>query len=129
MPWKKANRDLIGLLEKLMRNYDCDRRLMFGSPTFFVNGRMFTGVHQDTIILRLSEPDQREISSEYQDVKPFTPMGTQVMKDYVALPVSVANQETVLRHWMDRSFAYSSSLPPKIAKHPVEKRRSRRSQD
>ena len=126
MPWKKANKELISLLEKLMRNYDCDRRLMFGSPTFFVNGRMFTGVHEDTIILRLSDPDQKEISSQYSDVKPFSPMGTHVMKDYVALPLAVANQATVLRYWMDRSFAYSRSLPPKIAKHSAGKRRTRK---
>ena len=121
MPWKKANTELISQLEKLMRNYNCDRRQMFGSPTFFVNGWMFTGVHEDTVILRLSSGDQKEISLQSKDVKPFTPMG-RVMKDYVAIPVSVAKQETFLKHWMDRSFAYTRSLPPKIAKRPDGKR-------
>ena len=124
MPWKKANKELISLLEKLMRNYDCDRRLMFGSPTFFVNGRMFTGVHEDTIILRLSDTDQKEISLQFKEVKQFSPMDTHVMEDYVALPESVAHQETVLRHWMDRSFAYTESIPPKMAKHSAGKRRT-----
>ena len=121
MPWKKASKELIIQLEKLMRHYNCDRRLMFGSPTFFANGRMFTGVHEDTIILRLSAADQKEISTVQQDVTPFTPMG-RVMKDYVAIPVVVASQETVLKHWLDRSFEYTKSLPPKIAKRPAGKK-------
>ena len=122
MPWKKASTELISLLEKLMRNYDCDRRQMFGSPTFFVNGWMFTGVHQDTVILRLAEPDRKEISSQYKDVKPFSPMGTHVMKEYVALPLAVAGQENILMHWMDRSFAYTRALPPKTAKQTIGKK-------
>jgi TfoX/Sxy family transcriptional regulator of competence genes len=126
MPWKKANKELIRLLENLMRNYVCDRRLMFGSPTFFVNGWMFTGVHEDTIILRFSELDRKEISLQYKEVKPFSPMGTHVMKDYVALPITVDNQDYLLRHWMGRSYKYTKSLPPKIAKLPAEKRRQRR---
>jgi TfoX/Sxy family transcriptional regulator of competence genes len=121
MPWKKANKEMIAQLENLMRSYDCDRRPMFGSPTFFVNGRMFTGVHEDTIILRLSETDQKEISLQSKEVKPFTPMG-RVMKDYVAIPEKAAGQETFLKYWMDRSFAYTRSLPPKIAKRPAGKR-------
>jgi hypothetical protein len=57
-----------------MRNYDCDRRLIFGSPTFFVNGRIFTGGHEDTIFLRLSDSDRKEISSQSRDVKSFSSM-------------------------------------------------------
>lgn len=128
MPWKKANKELISLLDKLMWDYNCDRRQMFGSPTFFANGWMFTGVHEDTIILRLSEADRKEISSQFNEVKPFTPMG-RVMKDYMAVPTAVAGQETSLKQWMDRSFAYTKSLPPKIAKRPAVKKPTRNPQN
>ena len=121
MPWKKANKELISLLENVMRIYNCDRRVMFGSPTFFVNGWMFTGVHEDTVILRLSEPDRKEIAKQYPDVKPFTPMG-RVMKEYIALPVTVAMQETILKYWMDKSFQYTKSLLPKATKRPAGKK-------
>jgi TfoX/Sxy family transcriptional regulator of competence genes len=116
MAWKKANKELIALLDKMMRKYNCDRRQMFGSPTFFVNGNMFTGVHEDTVIMKLSPPDLKEISQQLKGVKPFNPMGKIVMKEYIAIPEAVAKQEEVLKSWMDRSFAYAASLPPKAGK-------------
>ena len=38
---------------------------MFGSVTFFVNNNMFAGVHEDNVILRLSEADRQETFSSY----------------------------------------------------------------
>ena len=43
MPWQKANPKLIGLLEESVIKYPCDRRFMFGSPTFFVGDEIFFG--------------------------------------------------------------------------------------
>ncbi len=113
MPWKKANKGLIDLLEKQMLNCQCERRVMFGSPTFFVRGNMFAGVHEDTIIIRLSQPDLKEIFTKLTDVRPFTPMGNRPMKEYAAMPQNVASQQDVLKHWLDRSYEYASSLPAK----------------
>jgi TfoX/Sxy family transcriptional regulator of competence genes len=122
MPWKKANRELIDILEKHLFGYQCDRRLMFGAPTYFVNGNMFAGVHEDTIILRLSETDLKSIFSQFEDVKPFTPMGAHVMKEYATLPKGIAEKEDALKSWLERSYKYASSLPPKIAKHSLKKK-------
>jgi len=116
LPWKKANKDLIELLEKQLGDCRCERRLMFGSPTFFINGNMFAGVHEDTIIARLPENDQKEISAKFDEVRPFTPMGGHVMKEYIAIPESVAVRPGVLKHWLDSSYRYAGSLPPKSVK-------------
>lgn len=121
MPWKKANKDLINLLEKMMLNYRCDRRVMFGAPTFFVNGNMFAGVHEDTIIIRLSELDLKEIFNLFKDVKPFTPMGNHIMKEYAAVPESFVEKPVVLKQWLDKSYKYASSLPHKAAKRSSKK--------
>jgi TfoX/Sxy family transcriptional regulator of competence genes len=122
MPWKKANKELIDILEKHLLAYQCDRRLMFGAPTYFVNGNMFAGVHEDTIILRLSEVDLKNIFSQFEEAKPFTPMGTHVMKEYAALPILLAEKDDDLKSWLDRSYKYASSLPPKIAKRSSKKK-------
>ncbi len=84
MPWKKANRELMQLLEGSLQSYQTERKMMFGSVTFFVNNNMFAGVHEDNVILRLSEADRQEIFSNYDEVTQFTPMG-RVMKEYAAL--------------------------------------------
>ncbi len=33
MPWKKANRELMQLLEASLQNYQTERKMMFGSVT------------------------------------------------------------------------------------------------
>jgi TfoX/Sxy family transcriptional regulator of competence genes len=122
MPWKKANKALIDILGKHLADYQCDRRLMFGAPTYFVNGNMFAGVHEDTIILRLSEVDLKNIFSQFEEVKPFTPMGTHVMKEYATLPLVIAEKEDDLKSWLNRSYNYASSLPPKPAKQSSKRK-------
>jgi TfoX/Sxy family transcriptional regulator of competence genes len=93
MPWEKANKELIDILERHISDYQCDRRLMFGAPTYFVNENMFAGVHEDSIILRLAEADLRSIFFQFEDAKPFTPMETHVMKEYATLPILIAEKE------------------------------------
>jgi len=122
MAWKKANPALIEMLEEAVRNYDCDRRVMFGSPTFFVNGNMFAGVHEDTIILRLSEKDQQEVFAEYDEVKPFTPMAGRPMKEYAGLPESIAASGEVFGKWLGRSYRYAASLKPKEPRRTKKKK-------
>ena len=115
MPWKKANKELIMLLESRMKDFLSERRPMFGSPTFFLRGNMFAGVHEDTVILRLAAPDLKEIMARHPEVKPFTPMGGRVMKEYAALPEKTVKSE-VFGNWLKKSYAYAASLPPKTKK-------------
>ena len=123
MPWKKASRELIDILENTMQEFQCERRMMFGSPTFFVNNNMFAGVHQDTIIMRLSEKDRGEIMERYDEIALFEPMEGRFMKEYVAVPESVAADITVLHQWLNRSYQFAASLPPKEPKRKAKKKK------
>ncbi|MBI2858236.1 MAG: TfoX/Sxy family protein [Chloroflexi bacterium] len=113
MKWKKVSPELNKFLDETMSAFPADRRPMFGASTFFVNGNMFVGIHEDRIIVRLSEADQKEILSLYRDVTPFEPMEGRVMKEYVTLPESVYRQPQVLKDWLSRSYQYALSLKPK----------------
>ena len=117
MAWKKANKELISLLESEMLKYKCDRKMMFGSPTFFINNNMFADVHEDTVIIRLSEGDRKDIFSLYGEILPFVPMEGHVMKEYAALPESVSSKAEIFEEWLERSYQYAVSLPPKETKH------------
>jgi TfoX/Sxy family transcriptional regulator of competence genes len=86
---------------------------MFGAVTYFVNGNMFAGIHEDTIILRLSEKDRQEIMAADDEVKLFEPMEGRPMKEYVALPEPVYNQPDIFQRWLKRSYEYALSLKPK----------------
>ena len=116
MAWKKANSKLIELLGHSMLKYRCDRKMMFGSPTFFVNNNMFAGVHEDTVIIRLSEGDRKDIFSRHSEVLPFVPMQGHVMKEYAALPEIICNDAGTFQEWLSRSYNYTASLPPKEKK-------------
>lgn len=42
-----------------------DRKQTFGYPTCVLNGNMFMGLHEDSLILRLAEADRAEFLSRY----------------------------------------------------------------
>jgi TfoX/Sxy family transcriptional regulator of competence genes len=116
MPWQKANPALIEALEKIVIEYPCDRRFMFGSPTFFVNNNMFAGVHQDTVILRLSDTGRAALYKAHPEAGPFTPMPGRPMKEYAALPDSLVKNAALLAGFVKRSYDYALSLPAKPEK-------------
>lgn len=89
---------------------------MFGAPTFFVNGNMFAGVHEDSIILRLSEPDREGLASDCNEARPFEPMAGRPMKEYMALPEGACADSPLLQDYLERAHGYAFSLPPKKAK-------------
>ena len=121
MPWQKANPKLIEQLEKVAVDYPCDRRFMFGSPTFFVNGNMFAGVHQDD---RHPPPFRRAgrkaLFSEYPEAAPFTPMPGRPMKEYAAIPESLVKNTKVFDKLVKSSYEYASSIP---FKEPGQKKK------
>jgi TfoX/Sxy family transcriptional regulator of competence genes len=116
MAWEKANQTLIELLENTVIDYPCDRRFMFGSPTFFVNDNMFAGVHQNTVILKLADKDRAELYAAHPGAGPFTPMPNRPMKEYAALPESLVRNKSVFDSLVKRSYEYTKTLPPKPPK-------------
>jgi TfoX/Sxy family transcriptional regulator of competence genes len=111
--WKKVTPELNDFLERNMVSFKADKSPMFGASTYFVNGNMFAGIHENTIILRLSEKDRQEIMKEFDEVRPFEQMAGRPMKEYVTLPEPVYNHPDVFQKWLRRSFEYASSLKPK----------------
>lgn len=61
---------------------------MFGSPVYFINKNMFTGVKGCVVFLRLSESDRQKIMEESDEVHLFEPRPDFFMKEYVDIPES-----------------------------------------
>jgi hypothetical protein len=55
--WKKVTPEQAARFEAALPE-GVERRTMFGCPIGVVNGNMFTGVHNDEINVRLSDPDR-----------------------------------------------------------------------
>lgn len=113
--WKKSSDALLALHAELASAYPCVNKPMFGFQVFFVNGNMFTGTFEDGITLRLSGTDRTDIMAQNDEISLFSPMG-QAMKEYVLVPEHLLRNRDFARHWMDRSYQYVSSLPPKVKK-------------
>src|SRR5713226_7069363 len=55
MKWRKSPEELVTTFESVMPAAPAVMRNMFGFPAGFIHGNMFMGLHQENMILRLSE--------------------------------------------------------------------------
>ena len=115
MAWKKATEEINALHSSLVAPYPCQRRQMFGFQVFFINNNMFTGIYEDGMILRLPAAEQAQMMAANDEVTPFTPQGRR-MNEYVFIPEPVMNNRLLITDWMQKSYAYTKTLPPKEKK-------------
>lgn len=121
MKWKKVSPEMSEILEDALKGYACEKRPMFGCPAYFINNNMFAGVHQDVIILRLSENDRREIAAASDEIVNFEPMEGRPMREYMAVPEPFASDRREFAKWVDRAYEFARSLPPKEKKGKKKK--------
>lgn len=106
---------MIELFAELNGPFDCERKRMFGYPVCYVNRNMFCGLYEDKIILRLSDREKEEALSNKEFFQPFESMG-RTMKQYVTIINPLALDKSFLALWLNKSFEYTRSLPPKEKK-------------
>jgi TfoX/Sxy family transcriptional regulator of competence genes len=112
--WQKAPEEVVRLFGELtgVLPPDAERRKMFGYPCLFVNGHLCAGVHQDNIMLRLSEADREEFLA-LDGAARFEPMVGRPMREYVVVPQRMKQSPDEIVVWLEKSYAYTRSLPPK----------------
>lgn len=113
--FRKPQPELVERFDELASLVEADRKLIFGSPACVLHGNMFTALHDDYLILRLSEADRAEMTARHPDARVFEPMVGRPMKEYVVAPADLVASDEI-EGWVRRSFAYAQTLPPKIAK-------------
>ncbi len=122
MAWDKSPPTLIEAFDKALPDDPrVDRRKMFGYPCAFVNGNMFTGLHQHDLIVRLDEPERAELM-ELAGSGPFEPFPGRAMREYVAVPRNMIENPKILAGWVSKGFSYGLSLVPK----PPKKKRAQK---
>ena len=130
MKWQKSSQGLIDLFQSMIPGPPAVERKMFGYPAGFVNGNMFMGLFQESMILRLPEGPREEFLKDH-NAKIFEPMAGRPMREYVAVPQSVLLDRSELAAWIAKAFHYGASLKPKspaakpkkIASKPKKARR------
>jgi len=116
MKWKKAPQQLIDTFNHIApEGPGIEKRKMFGYPCRFVNRNLFMGLHQENMILRLSEQD-RKAFLKLKQAHQFEPMPGRIMREYVLVPSWMLENTNQLNEWIKKSLTYVSSLPPKVKK-------------
>lgn len=83
---------------------------MFGAIAAFANGYMFMGLFAAELFVRLSAPDEAQVTA--MGGGPFEVMPGKQMGGYITLPDWRADDDAV-RDWGRKSLAYTLTLPPK----------------
>jgi TfoX/Sxy family transcriptional regulator of competence genes len=120
MAWTKAPQGLVDLFEEsLPDDPRVERRKMFGYPCIFVGGNLCAGLHQSTMLARLSPADAAALPG---GPRPFEPMPGRPMKGYVLVPDEVLADEPALAALIAKAVAYTATLPAKQQKSKPAKR-------
>lgn len=99
-------------IEKALEGIPYERKKMFGCPAFFAHGVMFAGVYRNSVFVRLDEKDRARLAGLSPHIQPFEPLPGRVMSQYMSIPDVLCAQESFLKEWLNRSYAYAMSLPP-----------------
>jgi hypothetical protein len=113
---------LVELFGELLPPTGGEPRRMFGCPSGFLGGNLFTGIFEDKLFVRLAEVDRKALLAE-EGAEPFDPMGGRPMREYVVVPSAwlEGDADDELRAWMLKAARYARSLPPK-SRRPAAKR-------
>jgi len=125
MKLRKSPAELVARFDDVMPGPPATKRKMFGFPAGFVNGNMFMGLFEDSMILRLP-PELREELIQLHGAKLFAPMAGRVMKEYVALPEPLVRDREQLSSWVGKALVYGGSLKPKTPKTKPPKGKAKR---
>lgn len=86
-----------------------ERRKMMGFPSATIDGKMFAGLFNDKMILRLSESD----AAMMPGAKPFEPMPGRAMTGWVVAPMAILNDTRELNAWMEKAVRFTKSVKKK----------------
>ncbi len=113
-PWRRVPPENVAIFGQVLKQFpDAEPRSMFGCPCAFFQGNMFTGLHQEGMIFRLS-PEDRASFLALPRAAPFVPMEGRPMREYVVAPAEMLTSPDELEKWMGRALDFAKGLPPKV---------------
>ena len=98
-------------------------RKLFGYPAAFRNGKMFAGLFQHSMILRLSPEDRANLAVR-AGARAFEPMPGRPMREYVVVPPAIVESVGEVQRWLAKAYDYAGSLPPKPPRTKSRKRKA-----
>ena len=107
MAWKKAPPALVAAFDRLVpKKPDIERRSMFGYPAAFVKRRMFAGLHEDRLVLRLD--DDTIAAAKAHGATDFEPMAGRAMKGWIAVPARFVAENGPVPGWIETAYRHTA---------------------
>lgn len=117
--WRQSSPELIARFEAAIPDdVRVERRKMFGYPCVFTGGNMFAGLHQESLVVRLSKADRADALAK-NGARIFEPMAGRQMREYVVVPEAILADRSELAAWLMKGLAFAATLPPKQAKKKI----------
>lgn len=114
--WKPAPAELIEAFEASVAFMPCiTQHRMFGYPAAFVNGYLFAGLFENSMVLKLPAESRSELL-KLPGAARFEPVPGRTMGEFVLVPPSVVKNRAQLKPWLESAYAYVKSFPPKKKK-------------
>jgi hypothetical protein len=95
------------LEEKVLNWPDVTAKKMFGSPSYFVKGKLFAFVITEGVVITNLRKEEREKIPTSHQTSPFTAYG-KTMKKWVKLETDADNLESIIPY-IAKSYEKSSS--------------------
>jgi TfoX/Sxy family transcriptional regulator of competence genes len=113
--WSRAPAELVAAFGAALDEMPAaEQRRMFGYPAAFANGHLFTGLFEDQWFVRLPDDALDELAA--LGGVTFSPMPGRPMRAYLGMPAEILGDAGMRRAWLERAFAFATSLPPKEKK-------------
>lgn len=114
--WKPAPQKLVRAFEVSLRFIpEITQRKMFGYPAAFVNGYLFAGLFENSMILKLPTESRMDLL-KFPGAACFEPVPGRTMGEFVVVPPSFTRNHARLKPWLESAYAYVKSFPPKARK-------------
>jgi TfoX/Sxy family transcriptional regulator of competence genes len=94
---------------------------MFGGFGFMLNGNMVAGSMSTGEVLLRADPKRMDEALAITGASPMK-MGERMMTGFYTVDFDAIANEDDLKAWIDRSWAYVKTMPPKAAKSAAPKR-------
>lgn len=97
--------------EKVSHRKGISEKKMFGGIAFLLDGHMFAGVIDDSLMARVG-PDSWESALGREHVREMDFTGKS-MRGYVYVDAKGLADDAALESWLDECAAFAMTLPPK----------------
>ncbi|WP_330228913.1 TfoX/Sxy family protein [Nocardia sp. NBC_00508] len=100
--------------ERIVPGPELTEQKMFGGLAFLISGNMAVAASRQGGLLVRVDPDEGERLLG-ESVEPMV-MGGREMVGWLHVSAAAADDDEVLREWVERGVAYARTLPPKKRK-------------